>query len=628
MPATAFAAALPIQTYLEALHARFAGLNDGEVATYIPELAKADPRWFGICVATTDGRAYEVGDTRQAFTIQSISKPFVYGLALEDHGRDVVLAKIGVEPTGDAFNSISLEPGTGRPLNPMINAGAIAAASLVAGHSNDDRFYRVLSTFSLYAGRALALDQSVYESERDTGHRNRAIAHMLRNFDILTDRPEGPLDVYFRQCSIAVDCHALAVMAATLANGGLNPLTGERAVRSDCVGDMLSVMATCGMYDYAGEWVYWVGMPAKSGVGGGILAVLPGQLGIAIFSPPLDARGNSVRGVAVCKELSRELNLHFLRTPRPSRATVRGQYDLAAVRSKRVRSAAERELLHRIGTRTRVYELQGDLTFSGIETVTWRVIEGSTDLDCTLLDFSRVTDVDDAAARVLLDLVTTLAGRATPVALVHGARHSRVLRFLAEHLTGERQAWLRSFPDLDAALEWCEERVLTAHGSSNGTTTIRLAEHQLCQGLDADGLAHLEGLLERRRFAAGTLIVRRGDPATELYLLTGGKVSVTIDLPQGQRQRVATLSAGMTFGELAILSDAVRSADVRVDEAADCYTLAVDAFRELARTRPDVKLVLLENLLRTASQTATRLTQEIAALASVEPTPSGRGRPA
>src|SRR6185295_8447119 len=151
-----------------------------------------------------------------------------------------------------------------------------------------------------------------------SGHRNRAIGHMLRNFDIVDD-PEDALDLYFRQCSIAVDCRDLSLMAATLANGGVNPLTGERAVHDDYVESILSVMTTCGMYDYAGEWVYWVGMPAKSGVGGGILAVLPGQLAIAVFSPPLDARGNSVRGVAVCKELSRELNLHFLRAPRASR---------------------------------------------------------------------------------------------------------------------------------------------------------------------------------------------------------------------------------------------------------------------------------------------------------------------
>src|SRR4051812_25960497 len=374
----------PILDYLTRLRARFAPLREGAVATYIPELSTANPDWFGICLATTDGRVYEIGDTRQAFTIQSISKAFVYGLALEDHGRDAVMAKIGVEPTGDAFNSISLEPTTGRPLNPMINAGAIAAASLVAGRSNEDRFHRVLSTLSLYAGRPLELDLAVYESERDTGHRNRAIAHMLRNFDIISEEPTGPLDVYFRQCSIAVDCHALAVMGATLANGGVNPLTGERAIREACVPDVLSVMTTCGMYDYAGEWVYWVGMPAKSGVGGGILAVLPGQLAIAVFSPPLDARGNSVRGVAVCKELSRELNLHFLRTPRASRSAIRAAYDLAVVRSKRVRTERERDVLRDGGSRARVYELHGDLVFVTVEPVLARINAASAEVDHTV----------------------------------------------------------------------------------------------------------------------------------------------------------------------------------------------------------------------------------------------------
>ena len=171
----------PIQEYLERLHEKYAELRDGEAATYIPELAKANPEWFGICVVTTDGRIYEVGDTQQPFTIQSISKPFTYGLALDDCGCDAVLAKIGVEPTGDAFNSISLAPGTGCPLNPMINAGAIAATSLVAGYSQEDKLRRLLGVYSLYAGRQLALDPAVYESERATGHRNRAIGYMLRS---------------------------------------------------------------------------------------------------------------------------------------------------------------------------------------------------------------------------------------------------------------------------------------------------------------------------------------------------------------------------------------------------------------------------------------------------------------
>jgi glutaminase len=290
------AIASPIQQLLDRLHHRYAGLADGHVATYIPELANADPAWFGICLATTDGRVYEVGDTRQRFTIQSISKPFVYGVALEDRGEEAVLERIGVEPSGDAFNSISLAPGTGRPLNPMINAGAIASTSLVAGSSPADRLSRLLGVLSLFAGRALDVDTAVYESERATGHRNRAIGHMLRNFDILTDDPEPALDLYFRQCAVDVTCHDLSIMAATLANGGLNPVTGERAIRPELVGPVLSVMTTCGMYDFAGEWMYRIGMPAKSGVAGGVLAVLPGQLGIGVFSPPLDDRGNSARG--------------------------------------------------------------------------------------------------------------------------------------------------------------------------------------------------------------------------------------------------------------------------------------------------------------------------------------------
>src|SRR6185503_5778994 len=281
----------PIARYLRLLHERFQKLEDGAVATYIPELASADPSWFGISVATADGYVYEVGDTRQPFTIQSISKPFVYGLALEDHGKAAVLERINVEPTGDAFNSISLESPTGRPRNPMINAGAIAATSLVRGDSPEDRWNRILALFSLYAGRKLEINDAVYRSERDTGHRNRAISHMLRNFEIIDHDPEPDLDLYFRQCSIDVDCRALSIIGATLATGGVNPVTRERVIRADNVDEVLSVMTTCGMYDYAGEWVYRVGLPAKSGVAGGILAVMPGQLAVAVFSPRPAGRG-------------------------------------------------------------------------------------------------------------------------------------------------------------------------------------------------------------------------------------------------------------------------------------------------------------------------------------------------
>src|SRR5262245_32471901 len=220
----------PLATYLQELHRKHAGCTEGEVASYIPELTKADPRWFGITVATVDGHVYEVGDTRQPFTIQSISKPFVYALALQDHGRDAVLAKVGVEPTGDAFNSISLHRDNGRPFNPMINAGAIASTGLVRGATAEERVERILALCSQCAGRGLSIDENVYRSERDTGFRNFAIGFMLRNFGIIESSPEPILDAYFRQCSILVTARDLAVMAATLANGGVCPLTGAAAV--------------------------------------------------------------------------------------------------------------------------------------------------------------------------------------------------------------------------------------------------------------------------------------------------------------------------------------------------------------------------------------------------------------
>ena len=461
----------PIQRYLQGLHDRHAGLVDGHVATYIPELARVDPDGFAICLATTDGCVYEVGDARRRFTIQSISTPLSYGLALGDHGLEAVLRRIGVEPTGDVFNSISLEPGSGRPLNPMINAGAIAAASLVSGRSQEDRIARLLAVYSIYAGRPLEIDAAVFESERATGHRNRAIGHMLRNFDIVDD-PEPALDLYFRQCSIAVDCRDLSVMAATLANGGVNPITGERALEAVHVDRVLSVMTTCGLYDAAGEWVFRVGMPAKSGVGGGILVVLPGQLGIGVYSPRLDAHGNSVRGLEVCKDLSRDHDLHFLRSARSSRSVFRGRYTLAEVRSKRRRPEAERAVLREAGRGARVYELQGDLFFPAIEAVVRDIVERGDELVIALLDFRRVSAVGGSAARILFDLATSLHARGQALVFASCERHGKLLRFLDEERHAAGAAWrLLLHAELDDAMEWCENELIAAHEGPAPATT-------------------------------------------------------------------------------------------------------------------------------------------------------------
>ncbi len=295
---------------IEETHERLRQDHYGEVATYIPELGKADPELFGIALASTTGQLFEVGDTDHAFTIQSISKPLTFGMALETFTAKGVARHVGVEPSGDRFNAISLQSESNRPHNPMINAGAITVTALLHRQFGDDTFPLILERLSLAAGRQLSLDQSVYESERRTGHRNRAIAHLLLNFGMVHDLAEDALDVYFRQCAILVTCRDLALIAATLANMGRNPVTGAAVFDLASVRSMMAIMFTCGMYDYSGEWAYRVGVPAKSGVAGGVMAVVNRQLGIATFSPRLDARGNSHRGIEVCTELAARFGLH------------------------------------------------------------------------------------------------------------------------------------------------------------------------------------------------------------------------------------------------------------------------------------------------------------------------------
>ena len=307
-------AVAPLRGTLNGLYEQFRGVRDGKVADYIPELAKVDPELFGISIVTAQGQSFDIGDSDVNFSIQSASKPLVFGLALEDHGLEGVLSRVGVEPTGEAFNAIVLDEKSNRPFNPMVNAGAIATADLVKGADYPERVSRLLDMFGRYVGHEVFVDSKVFMSERVTGHRNRAIGHLMRNFDMVGDRFEDSLELYFQQCSILVTCHDLAMIGATLANDGVNPATGIRAIDSQYVKYLLSVMLSCGMYDYAGEWAFRVGIPAKSGVGGGIIAVVPGRMGIGVFSPRLDAKGNSLRGVKVCSELSRMFGLHAFET--------------------------------------------------------------------------------------------------------------------------------------------------------------------------------------------------------------------------------------------------------------------------------------------------------------------------
>ncbi|MDR3409245.1 MAG: glutaminase A [Methylovirgula sp.] len=300
-----------IGNVLTAAHARHRDNAAGAAADYIPELAAVDPNRFGIAVATVDGALHKVGDADHPFTIQSISKAFVYCLALELIGREAVLERVGVEPSGDAFNAIIFDPHTNRPFNPMVNAGAITVAGIIHDAVGAGAFDFILDRLSEAAGRRLTMDEAVYRSEADTGHRNRAIGHLLRNVGALQGKVDEVVDLYFRQCSILVTATDLAQMGATLAHVGENPVTGRQVFDLMAVRNTLAVMFTCGMYDYSGNWAYDVGVPAKSGVGGGIVGVVNRQLGIGSFSPRLDAKGNSVRGIAAFKEIGDELGLHL-----------------------------------------------------------------------------------------------------------------------------------------------------------------------------------------------------------------------------------------------------------------------------------------------------------------------------
>ena len=385
----------PVTEALAGVHRRLGALDDGEVAAYIPELARADRAGFGLALVSMDGHRYAAGDASVPFTLQSVSKPFVYALALAELGLDEVSRWVGAEPSGEAFNAISLEEGTGRPSNAMVNAGAIATTALVPGTTPAERFERVLACLSAFAGRRLDVDGAVHASEAATGDRNRALGYLMRGAGSLACDPLLATDLYFRQCAVRATTADLAVMAATLGNGGVNPVTGERVVSGAVAVQVLSVMATCGMYDASGEWLLRVGLPAKSGVSGGLIAVSPARFGVACWSPPLDATGNPVRGAAALRELSERFGLHLMRNPAPGTPAldVDGTRGAVVARGALDFTAAERVLS---ALRERTAVPAGPL----------------------VLDLTRVTALDAMAEALLRATLDRLAARGRPVTVV------------------------------------------------------------------------------------------------------------------------------------------------------------------------------------------------------------------
>jgi glutaminase len=604
-----------IQELLEDLYQSFCGLKEGRVADYIPELAKACPDDFGIVIATSGGRIYEVGATRKEFTIQSISKPFIYALALKRLSLEFMASKIDVEPSGEAFNAISLDPESGKPRNPMINAGAIAASAQICDAVPDNAEGLLLDYFEELAGRRLAINLDVYRSEQETGHRNRAIGHLLRNFNIIESDPEPALDLYFRQCAISVTCRDLAVMAATLACQGRNPFTGGQPLSPEITVRVLALMGTCGMYDFAGQWLHDVGIPAKSGVAGGVMAVIPGRLGIATYSPPLDNFGNSVRGVAVCRQLSKGVGLSLFNQYFQADATIRRSYLGSQRKSRRWRSDRELRILAPHRDEVRIIHAQGVLDFGGIEQMAAELSKLTADVRILILDLAHVTECPVESSGLLDRQLCSLEDNGVDILLSRAGRLPMVSK--PDWNITER---IEAYEHLDSALEAAEQRLLSLYDTEGGTAGAKgWADPQ-----DLGFLGHLPGehrrvLAERmslRSFGSGDVVIRCGDPGDELFLVQSGSFDIALEFRGGNglchSTRLATFGPGLCFGEIGFIAQTPRTADIIATEAGSCWVLHRDDFDALGQSHPQVVISLLKALTcdigAKLSQTSVQLT--------------------
>lgn len=378
--------------------------TEGEIPSYIPALSEADPDWLGVSLCTMDGRLHSAGDDEVEFTIQSVSKPFAYALALQELGLEAVAEVVGMEPSGEAFNAMSLEEEGKRPDNPMINAGAITVNQIINGteSSVEDRVEVIREFFSKLAGRELKVNESAVDGELEGADSNLSIAHMLRHFGVIVDEAHDAVLSYTRQCSITVTLKDLAVMAATLANGGVQPVTGEKLLDDHVCRQTMAVMASCGMYDAAGRWMASVGIPAKSGVSGAVIGMLPGQLGVATLSPRIDANGNSVRGVQIFQSLSKDMGMHLMST------------------ENRAGSQAVRSIT-RSGTDT-VVTVQGLVNFTGAESIL-RVL-GDYDFEDgrVVLDVSNMIESNPMGRRMIKEAMRRIRDEGHDIAVIDPER--------------------------------------------------------------------------------------------------------------------------------------------------------------------------------------------------------------
>ncbi|MBA3603937.1 MAG: glutaminase A [Parachlamydiaceae bacterium] len=604
----------PIQAALLDVYHQFRDNSRGKLADYIPELAKANPNDFGISMVTVDGKIYEVGDTRIKFTIQSISKVFLYGLALADHGPDKVLKHVGVEPSGDSFNSIIFDELFNRPFNPMVNAGAIATTALIKGENFEKRQGKILNMLSRFAGHPLEIDLKTLEAEKATGHRNRAIAYLELNSNMIEEPIEDHLNLYFMQCSALVDAKDLAVMAATLANHGVNPLTGEVAQEPEHITYILSVMQSSGMYNFSGEWIFRIGLPAKSGVSGGILVVVPGQLGIGIYSPPLDDRGNSIRGIQVCEALSQNFNLHLFDKRATRIPVIRRFYTDLQILSKRQRNQQELEILQEVGCLIHVYELQGDLFFSSLEQLSRTLSQlekGPLDI---ILDVRHVSRVDPK----VLSLLTSLRDRLVEneIYMYVSGRSSVLYDALKESENWSSEIFFESLQD---ALESRENYLISlANFNIDKTEIFPLEKIEMLSNFSKIEIDVIKKYITQNHYSTGEIIFAEGDPPTELYMLAAGVAGLILQIssPEISNKRIGSFSPGITFGELCLFHLGARTANIIAEEPCVCYVLPVIKIDELAKKYPEIYSKVLVNTGKILADRLRRSNEELKILST------------
>ena len=583
---------LPLNNFLKDIYDRNLSNFSGNTADYIPELSRVDPSQFGIALASSDGYVHEIGDSSNIFTIQSISKAFVYSLALELVGEEAVNDIIGVEPSGEAFNSIRFQEDN-RPFNPMINAGAIACTALICSVEKSNAFLRIQEIMSRFAGRNLDLDEKVFESENITGDRNRAIAWLLKNNQIIKSDVDQSLITYFKQCSLLVSAKDLAVMGATLACNGINPVTKERVISVRNAIKTMSIMVSAGMYDFSGEWIYKVGFPAKSGVGGGIIATLPSQFGLGTFSPLLDQQGNSVRGIEVCKMISSYYNLHILETEGNISKVIAAKYDLENVRSYTERGEYDIQTLKKYGSNAFVLELAGSINFMTIDYII-RQIKKYVDKEYIILSMRKVSQLSAGADTMLESFIQISKSLNTKIIFADFRSDSEIWNKTLNAIRLIEDVSPIYFENSNNAIRWVEDSLLKKYSSQKKLLKIsELNEQLLLNNLSKDDLEFLKTKMIEKKYTINEIIISMGDVSDGIYFLQSGQVDISVK----KNQSITILDAGTCFGEFSLVAPSTpRSANVISLTDCFCYYLPIKVIDVIRSSHGNIVETLLINV--------------------------------